>query len=292
MDILEAPIVFKENIFYEIKSKDRFLSLSHNNIVGSQRMNKPHFHSFYEIYYLQDGSSNYLIEGKLFNIKAGDIVLIKPYVLHKTLYPHDSNNTRYLISFNEDYFHYIPLEDIQWILAMFEQPCPVIQFDLKTKKKWDRNLQSIRMDVKEKKQGYHFRIHFLIEQLLLMLKENENIEKFYDKNLTPTEEKIAKVTSYIHNHYEETISLTPLAERFYMSSYYLSHKFKDITGFTVVEYIQLIRIKKAQQLLESTKQRTIDISRQCGFGSISQFNRVFHKICGTSPNKYRKQCSL
>lgn len=287
MDLLQAPILFKENIFYEVKGEERFLSLSYNKIIGSQRMPSNHFHPFYEIYYLQEGTANYLIEGKLFHIKAGDIILIKPYVLHKTLYPHNSNNTRYLISFNEAYFYYIPLEDRQWLLDMFNQSCPIIQLESDINRKLERNLLSIRMDAKEKKKGYHFRIHSIVEQLLLMIKEKESMENSYTKNLTPIEEKILEVVRYIHEHYEEVINLTSLAERFYMSSYYLAHKFRDITGFTVVEYIQLIRIKKAQQLLESTQERTIDICQKCGFGSISQFNRVFRKVCGTSPGKYR-----
>lgn len=288
MNNFEIPILFDEKIFYEFNNSDRFLSLSYNKIAGSKRMFVPHFHTFYEVYYLKEGSANYLIEGELLSVKAGDVLLIKPYLLHKTLYPDSSNNVRYLISFNEAYFNYLPKDDISWFLQVFRQSCPIIRLDKETKRKWDQKLQMIKMEAKEKRSGYNFRIHSIMQELFLTINDKDNSKPIINQNLTTTEQKILEVIGYIHSHYEEKLTLQILAERFYISSYYLSHRFKYITGYTLIEYIQLIRIKKAQELLETTKLRTIDICENCGFGSISQFNRVFKKVCGISPGKYRR----
>ncbi|WP_458787611.1 helix-turn-helix domain-containing protein [Vallitalea sediminicola] len=288
MNNFEIPILFDEKIFYEFKDNNRFLSLSYNKIAGSKRMFVTHFHPFYEVYYLKEGSANYLIEGELLSVKAGDVLLIKPYLLHKTLYPNNSNNIRYLISFNKTYFNYLPEDDISWFLQVFGQSYPIIRLDTETKRKWNQNLQIIRMEAKEKRNGYNFRIHSIMQELFLTIKKNGNSKPTINKDLTTTEQKILEVIGYIHSHYEEKLSLQLLGERFYISSYYLSHRFKYMTSYTLIEYIQLIRIKKAQELLETTKLRTIDICENCGFGSISQFNRVFKKVCGISPGKYRR----
>ncbi|MEK4291367.1 helix-turn-helix transcriptional regulator [Paenibacillus sp. FSL R7-0163] len=73
-----------------------------------------------------------------------------------------------------------------------------------------------------------------------------------------------------------------------MSSYYLSHQFKLITGSTLTEYIQMTRVRNAQQLLIYTRLKISEIAGQCGFNSFSQFNRIFNKLSGVSPSEFRK----
>ena len=83
------------------------------------------------------------------------------------------------------------------------------------------------------------------------------------------------------------LSLTGLADRFYMSTYYLSHQFKEVTGFTLISYIQMTRIRNAQQMLIFSSKKITDIAEECGFTSFSQFNRMFNKFCGMSPREYK-----
>ncbi len=103
------------------------------------------------------------------------------------------------------------------------------------------------------------------------------------------EKKIYSVTSYIHAHYTEELSLGALAQNFYISSCYLSHQFKDITGFTLTDYIQMTRVRNIQSLLINTQIPITEAALSCGFASFSQFNRVFRKHIGMSPSQYRKQ---
>ena len=67
-------------------------------------------------------------------------------------------------------------------------------------------------------------------------------------------------TSY-HLHYAEDLSLEDLARENFMSSYYLSHQFKRITGYTITHYIHLVRIRNCQYLLTNTR-RKIDRNRR------------------------------
>ena len=61
----------------------------------------------------------------------------------------------------------------------------------------------------------------------------------------------------------------------------------EVTGYTVVQYIQLTRIKNAQYLLLNSSNKITQISEQTGFSSFTQFNRVFRKFCGMSPSDYK-----
>lgn len=287
MDKWQPPVLFQENIMYKWEDKGRYLFLSHNEISGNKRMQKPHFHGFYEVYYLHTGSVSYLIEGQLFTLKAGEIALIKPYTLHKTLYPSESKNIRYLIGFSPDYFEYMGEEDRDWLLSIFESQQPVIQLKGEAVTTWRQLLMDTQYYANSQLRGSSFRIHNFIEQLMLLLKDSEGEEQIRDKAVESVDQKIISIMAYIHEHFAENLSLEGLASKFYMSSHYLCHKFKEVSGFTVIEYIHQTRVKRAQEMLLTSKDSILQISENCGFGSISQFNRVFKKICGVSARSYR-----
>lgn len=95
---------------------------------------------------------------------------------------------------------------------------------------------------------------------------------------------------YIGEHLTEKISLDDLAEHINVTTSYLCKQFKKNTGMTIVEYINYHRIQLAkQQLDESPADKIIDVAYQCGFQSLSQFNRTFQKFVGKSPTGYKKK---
>ena len=107
--------------------------------------------------------------------------------------------------------------------------------------------------------------------------------------MSNSESKVYGVASHIHAHYQEDLSLEGLAQQFGISASYLSHRFKDVTGFSVTDYVQMTRIRNAQALLINTKIPITEIAEPCGLNCFSQFNRVFRKHIGMSPSTYRKQ---
>jgi len=79
-----------------------------------------------------------------------------------------------------------------------------------------------------------------------------------------------------------------LAEKFYLSPYYICKIFKESTGFTFIEYLNKMRVKEAQKLLRAKGSTVLGISEKVGFGSVSNFGRVFKEISGVSPLNFRK----
>ena len=113
---------------------------------------------------------------------------------------------------------------------------------------------------------------------------NTYVPQEFDDSIT---HKIYSITSYIHSNYAQELSLDYISKKFFISPYYLSHQFKSVTGFTLINYIQMTRVRNAQQLLLYTDMKIADITAHCGFTSFSQFNRVFNKFCHTSPSQFR-----
>ncbi len=98
---------------------------------------------------------------------------------------------------------------------------------------------------------------------------------------------------YIAKHLSEKICLDSLADHTKVTNSYMCKQFKKHTGMTIVEYINLHRIKQAKQILiEKDTKKIIDIAYECGFQSLSQFNRTFQKFVGSSPTNYRKKSKI
>ena len=105
-----------------------------------------------------------------------------------------------------------------------------------------------------------------------------------------TKERIKRIIDYVHEHYAEKISLPELADNIaYVSTYYLSHFFKEKIGISFLEYLTNVRLKNAVHLLYTTRAKVSDIAMDCGFGSIKAFNTAFKKQYAASPNELRRQ---
>jgi AraC-like DNA-binding protein len=99
--------------------------------------------------------------------------------------------------------------------------------------------------------------------------------------------KIWKARNFICEHSAEELSLTQVAKAVNISPNYLSEKFKQVTGINFVDHVARTRFEKARILLHDTGLRVSEVAFTVGFQSLSQFNRVFKRLAGTSPTQYR-----
>ncbi len=251
-----------------------------------------HFHHFYEIHILLDSFANHIIEGNLYGIKLFDIVCLKPYILHKSEYPEGAPKKRLIIQFNMPSQIDILQNQFDKVMSIFEAPLPIYRFEQKEQEQILSLLNEIYSISKTKNSLNLLYIHTKFIEFICAIYKNSSKNIYEPESINTTSSKIYSITSYIHNHYKEELSLEIIAKKFYVSTYYLSHLFKEVTGFTLINYIQMTRIRNAQQLLLFTDNKITDIAEQCGFTSFSQFNRVFNKFCNTSPRNYRLQGNL
>jgi len=250
-----------------------------------------HFHNFYEMHILLDSHANHIIEGNLYRINMFDIVCLKPYLLHKSEYPQGPPKKRLIIQFHLPDYEDILHPELTEALSIFEAPLPIYRFDQKLQDNFISLLNEIFQASKSGSPINKLTIHSRFLALICMIYQYRSSNIYEPESLSATAAKIYAITAYIHNHYSEELSLASLSKQFYLSNYYLSHLFKEITGFTLINYIQMTRIRNAQQLLLFTDKKITDIAEQCGFDSFSQFNRVFNKFCDTSPRDYKRHSS-
>ena len=101
--------------------------------------------------------------------------------------------------------------------------------------------------------------------------------------------QIQNCCDYIEANIDENIATAQLAHRVGYSEYYLTRKFKEETGVSIVTYTKCAKIERAKQLLTFTILSIQEISDKLHFCSRSYFTEVFRTIAGVTPAQYRKE---
>lgn len=99
---------------------------------------------------------------------------------------------------------------------------------------------------------------------------------------------ISEIKLYTDTHFRQKITLKELAKMYFLNEKYAGRLFINQTGCTFHTYLTNLRLNAAENLLITTKRSIIDIAMDCGFNSISYFNRSFFQKHGKTPSEYRK----
>lgn len=237
-----------------------------------------HLHEFYEVYFFIDGDMDYWIEGSVYSLKPGDILLIDPMALHKPIPRSQSDRyERIVLWINKQY--------LSGLVNGALEGCFDGQRRLLRPAAADgRALQALAGRLVQEAYSdapcSESCALGLLLQLLSLL--NRAAESPGQKSWgTPT--FITQILSYIGEHYREPLTLEHLASHFFINKYYLSHEFRRAVGTGVHRYITLKRLHDAYDLLQEG-QTPGTVSLACGFSDYTAFFKAFKTEYGIHPS--------
>ena len=271
-------------------SQDKRLR-NHLNVDKKRRSNQhwqssAHFHSYFEMYFMEEGSCRFFVKENVYPLHTGEFLLIPPGELHLSRYEQEGFHDRFTVYFDmelltPDLLPYLPFR--------FEDPStPVhaaIQEDFRPEifQILTRMLEAYRMNTEY---GTRMNEHLFP---LLMLSLSMHTSPAGERNQkSPTDLSMAQATRHLTEHFQDPITLEDVAALVGFSPSYFSRKFKETVGISFREYLTHLRLKEAARLLRSTSASIQDISAQCGFASANYFGDVFRTMYHTSPREYRK----
>lgn len=237
----------------------------------------PHYHSLYEIYFLEEGNCTYFIDNKVYNVQSGDIVIIPNGIIHHTKYD-NIKHSRILINCNREYIPDSVQTNISAGKYLYRNPFVADEARKilgKTEKEYNIN-DSLSDEI----------ITCYTHSLFYLLMRNAESCVAIDES----NKIIEKAVSYIRENFSSDITLSSLAKMFSVSPEHFSRLFKKETGLGFSKYINSLRLQYAEQLLKSSKEQSIThIAEICGFEDSNYFSKKFKEMYGISPKKLQKK---
>ena len=236
-----------------------------------------HHHDFYEVYNLIAGDVSYWVDGQVYHLRPGDLLLISPMELHRPMVKPGSKYERYVLWIHKSYLESLS-EDNALTLCFHDGSNHLRGGSLSTL------LSNLVTEQYSTQYGSDIYATGLFLQFMVELNRLSPVT-----TQTPSHSSyISLVLSYIGQHYSEKITLDSLAEQFHVSKYHLSHAFKDETGTSLYHYITLKRLAAARQLLNDGIAPG-DAYTACGFSDYTAFYKAFKAEYGSAPTMIGKK---
>ena len=256
---------------------------------------RAHWHYYMEILYITEGSIRINCDTDSYLLEEGDLFVVYPRIVH-SMYPVSQGTVRYgVIKFNPAEIT-ISNTHSPVLRALFSYTDSIEGLSVHLKaaqlasyqiaETVDRLVEELRL----KKFGYHIAINSLLVSLMIFISRiwEENGLNLINYSTNNNIGNFSNTLEYIDLHSSESLSVQELADRCGMSYSTFARIFKHYTGRSCQEYINHIRICKAQDLLLFTDFPISYIATETGFSDCSHLIKCYKKIKGITPNQQRK----
>lgn len=258
-----------------------------------------HKHEFIEVVFIVEGSCKHRYLNRESTLLPGDIFVIAPGEMHE--YIIDNKAVIYNCLFIPSVLH-LNWGEIRKIDGLFdflmiepffreEEKVPVV---LHThSKELDSFINLLEIMIKEQNKRIPGFEIILKSYLMIIIIELSRLFNKYHKdnklNYSSKRELLSSAIEYIEDNIQEDINVGEVASMVYLSTSYFRRLFKMVTGLTPNEYINKIRVARAEQLLLSSELSITQISSLVGVGDVNYFSRLFKKHNGLSPTEYKNR---
>lgn len=239
-----------------------------------------HTHDFYEIFLFLAGDANYHVEGIVYPLEPGDILILKNAEAHSMWINRIIPYERINIGFNADAI----VGEKQPLLKAFLDDRPLGQYNrypaaLFTNTPWKKYIEKI---VAHRKDPAYMQLY-----LTVLLTELHEAQPLVAQNWQQQKNQLVDIINYINANYTRSLSIDSLCRHFYVSSTQLNRSFRNSTGVPVWKYILTKRLLYAKELLENGEAPAAACVK-CGFHDYSPFFRAYKAHFGVSPSQHKK----
>lgn len=237
------------------------------------------WHENIELLFITQGNGTVWNDGKQISVSENDLIVLNSNCLHD------------ISTENDLYYYYLVIDRSFCLMNHFDSN--QLMFDTMTFRDTELITLFRKLIVEyETTEDTFFRTQAIRSHVLSIL---VHLCRAHSHPTEETDEErllscIKQAIGYIRSNSDSPdLTLETITDFVGLSKFYFAHKFKQITGYTCVHYINMIRCEKAKTLLSENKLEIGEIGRICGFNSQSYFTRTFHSHTGFSPSAYRQK---
>ena len=263
----------------------RLLYVSRQGLDASRHPRIMHAHEDYtEVVLITEGSSNYLIDHRQYAVKKGDLLVYNPGIVHDEVAGEGAEVATWCVAAAGLRMPQIPENalipaDSGCVFRadpLFEEMQGVCEIMF-------RLLSGNFTGAATYCQG--LLVSFLSMALAVIEHQGRDLSEREEEEYVLGN----RVKHYIDNHFREPLTLQEIADALHVSTYYMAHVFKDMSGYSPMSYLQKRRIGEAQTQLIHTDRSISEIAFSLGYDAQSHFNQQFSRHVGMAPGEFRRQ---
>ena len=241
-----------------------------------------HYHDFHKVVIFISGKAAYHIEGKAYQLKPWDILLVNRHAIHRPEIDSSVPYERFILWIQND----IPWQEL---LKCFQKANDRSYNLVRLNSALQEKMKDILFELENSAKSDEYGREILTQSLFLQFMVYLNrifLEKQYifDKKSYTFDSQIANILQYINHNLKEDLSVETLAAKYYISKYHLMRKFKEETGYTLHNYIVNKRLLMARTLI-SEGMPVLKAAQESGFAEYSTFSRAYRRQFKTSPSE-------
>ena len=280
-----------ESVIYYAETEG--ISLERMVRKGNYNMRTKHFHNQYEIFYLLEGERRFFFNNRAYLVKGGSLILVDENVIHMTCdhsaaeFGHD----RIILYIDKMKMHELDrLFPHLSLVEFFRKHYGVFHLNPVQQASFIDLYLKLTDEFETKRSNYKTIIDMeVILYFIRFMRDNPPlVPDEISSSDNPKHQHAFRIADYISGNYTQTITLDQLSARFFISKYYMCRIFKEITGYSINEYVNIHRIQHGKRLLEESNLSISEVARQLGYENVTYFEKVFKEYMTLSPLKYRK----
>ena len=250
-----------------------------------------HYHEFDKLILVLGGKVSYVVEGVTYFLQPWDLLLVQHNMIHRPVIDPAAPYERVVIWLGREWLQKRsdPGEALDTCFETARQRgFHLLRFGAERQLQYMQTIQRLEEALVSREFGAARLADTLCQQVLIgvnrdILRDRTAQEQRDSYRVDP---KMEEVLRYIGEHLEEDLSVDALANRFYLSRYYLMHRFKAVTGYTLHQYINQKRLLRAGELIRAGVP-VMKAAEQAGFAEYSTFLRAFQNTFHMSPREFR-----
>lgn len=250
-----------------------------------------HYHEFDKLILLLNGKVTYVVEGVTYFLQPWDILLVQHNMIHRPIIDPSEPYERVVVWLGREWLE-TRSDPGEALDTCFEtvrrRGFHLLRTDGERRLQYMQAIQRLEEALCSTEFGAGRMADTLCQQLLIAV--NRDLLRSHTaaeaQDSYRVDLKMEEILKYIAQHLDGELSVDSLARRFYLSRYYLMHRFKAVTGYTVHQYISQKRLVWAGELIRSGMP-VMKAAEQAGFTEYSTFLRAFQNTFHMSPREFR-----
>ena len=264
------------------------------DVDNTEKFSNRHRHAYIELAYVCKGTLSMEILGKQYTFQQGEVFIIDRNCIHSENYKADAAVVFLCMSetfFDEIFFDELKEEPLQEFLrACLKKQKQIRQFmrfsPIGNNKQLYNLISQIIEEIELKRKGYNYLIKGLMIRIMDILVNSYNFELSKMDKQRKDEILFRELEEYLLKDYKN-VTINELISKYHYNKDYFNRLVKEYTGMTFSQFLQSIRLSKAEEMLVTSKLPVSSIINEVGYQNKGYFYKIFIQRNGLTPKEFR-----